>query len=60
LVETAHHSTIPGHPCLIAMVVGRKIEDAESEQIVGDPMRMFCLRGLIVRPGSSRAAVFTY
>ena len=37
-VETAHHSAIPGHLGLIAMLVGRKIKwDARKEKIVGDP-----------------------
>ncbi|HXI54225.1 MAG TPA: Gfo/Idh/MocA family oxidoreductase [Candidatus Saccharimonadales bacterium] len=37
-VETAHHSAIPGHLSLIAMLVGRKIKwDAKKEVIVGDP-----------------------
>lgn len=36
-VETAHHSLIPGHLGLIAMLVGRKIKwDAKKETIVGD------------------------
>lgn len=36
-VETAHHSAIPGHLGLIAMLVGRKIKwDAKREVIVGD------------------------
>ncbi len=36
-VETAHHSTIPGHLGLISMLVGRKLEwDVEREQIVND------------------------
>lgn len=36
-VEVAHHSTIPGHLGLIAMLVGRKIKwDARNERIVGD------------------------
>ena len=36
-VETAHHSAIPGHLGLIAMLVGRKIKwDAQIERIVGD------------------------
>lgn len=36
-VEVAHHSAIPGHLGLIAMLVGRKIKwDAEKEVIVGD------------------------
>jgi predicted dehydrogenase len=37
-VETAHHSTIPGHLGLISMLVDRKLKwDAESEQILDDP-----------------------
>jgi predicted dehydrogenase len=36
-VETAHHSAIPGHLGLIAMLVGRSLKwDAQAEQIVGD------------------------
>lgn len=36
-VETAHHSAIPGHLCLISMITGRRIRwDNEKEQIVGD------------------------
>jgi hypothetical protein len=36
-VETGHHSTIPGHLGLIAMLTGRKIRwDAEKEEIIGD------------------------
>jgi hypothetical protein len=36
-VETAHHSLVPGHLGLIAMMVGRKIKwDAKSERIIGD------------------------
>jgi predicted dehydrogenase len=36
-VETAHHSAIPGHLGLIAMLVGRKIKwDPEKEKIIGD------------------------
>ena len=36
-VETAHHSAIPGHLSLIAMLVGRKIKwDAEKEIILDD------------------------
>ena len=35
--ETAHHSAIPGHLSLIAMLTGRTIKwDAKKEQIVGD------------------------
>jgi predicted dehydrogenase len=37
-VETAHHSAIPGHLGLIAMLVGRKIHwDSNKQVIVGDP-----------------------
>jgi predicted dehydrogenase len=37
-VETAHHSTIPGHLGLISMLVGRKLKwDARKEQILDDP-----------------------
>jgi hypothetical protein len=37
-VETAHHSAIPGHLGLIAMLVGRKIRwDVKKEEIIGDP-----------------------
>jgi predicted dehydrogenase len=36
-VETAHHSAIPGHLGLIAMLVGRKIKwDATKEVIISD------------------------
>jgi predicted dehydrogenase len=36
-VETAHHSLIPGHLGLIAMLVGRKIKwDPKKERIIGD------------------------
>lgn len=36
-VETAHHSAIPGHLGLIAMLTGRKIRwDPEKEEILGD------------------------
>ena len=36
-VETAHHSTIPGHLGLISMLTGRKIKwDAKKEKIIGD------------------------
>jgi predicted dehydrogenase len=36
-VETAHHSAIPGHLGLIAMMTGRTIKwDAKSETIIGD------------------------
>ena len=37
-VETAHHSTIPGHLGLISMLVGRKIHwDVAQEKILNDP-----------------------
>jgi predicted dehydrogenase len=37
-VETAHHSTIPGHLGLISMLVGRKINwDVKREKILDDP-----------------------
>jgi len=36
-VETAHHSAIPGHLGLIAMLVGRKLTwNVKKEVIVGD------------------------
>ena len=36
-VETAHHSAIPGHLGLIAMLTGRTIKwDAKKEKIIGD------------------------
>ena len=36
-VETAHHSAIPGHLGLIAMMTGRKLKwDAKRERIIGD------------------------
>jgi nitroimidazol reductase NimA-like FMN-containing flavoprotein (pyridoxamine 5'-phosphate oxidase superfamily) len=36
-VETAHHSSIPGHLGLISMLLGRKLKwDSASEQIEGD------------------------
>lgn len=36
-VETAHHSVIPGHLGLIAMLVGRKLRwDAQAERILDD------------------------
>jgi predicted dehydrogenase len=36
-VQVGHHSTIPGHLCLIAMMTGRKIRwDAQTEKIIGD------------------------
>jgi predicted dehydrogenase len=37
-VETAHHSTIPGHLGLISMLTGRKVHwDVAREQILDDP-----------------------
>jgi predicted dehydrogenase len=37
-IEVAHHSAIPGHLGLIAMLTGRKIKwDAKKEVIIGDP-----------------------
>jgi predicted dehydrogenase len=37
-VQTAHHSTIPGHLGLISMLVGRKIKwDVAKEEILNDP-----------------------
>lgn len=37
-VETAHHSTIPGHLGLISMLVKRKLRwDVKREKIIGDP-----------------------
>jgi predicted dehydrogenase len=37
-VETAHHSTIPGHLGLISMLTGRKLKwDVQSERILDDP-----------------------
>jgi hypothetical protein len=36
-VETAHHSAVPGHLGLIAMLTGRKIRwDVQREVIIGD------------------------
>jgi hypothetical protein len=36
-VETAHHSAIPGHLGLIAMMTERKLKwDAKAEKIIGD------------------------
>ncbi|MCC6231186.1 MAG: gfo/Idh/MocA family oxidoreductase, partial [Verrucomicrobiales bacterium] len=36
-VEVAHHSAIPGHLGLIALLTGRKIKwDAAAEKIIGD------------------------
>jgi predicted dehydrogenase len=36
-VEVGHHSTIPGHLCVISMLTGRKILwDAKEEKILGD------------------------
>jgi predicted dehydrogenase len=37
-VETAHHSTLPGHLGLISMLVGRKLHwDVAQEKILNDP-----------------------
>lgn len=37
-VDTAHHSTIPGHLGLISMLTGRRLRwDVATEQIVDDP-----------------------
>lgn len=37
-VETAHHSAIPGHLCLISMMTKSRIQwDAEKEEITGNP-----------------------
>jgi predicted dehydrogenase len=37
-VQVGHHSAIPGHLSLIAMLTGRKIRwDAKTEKIIGDP-----------------------
>jgi hypothetical protein len=37
-VQTAHHSTIPGHLGLISMLVGRKLEwDVANQKILNDP-----------------------
>jgi predicted dehydrogenase len=37
-VQVGHHSAIPGHLCLIAMLTGRKIRwDVKTETIIGDP-----------------------
>ena len=39
-VETAHHSTIPGHLGLISMLAGRKIYwDVKHEKIIHDKRR---------------------
>ena len=36
-VETAHHSTLPGHLGLISMMVGRKLQwDVANEKILND------------------------
>jgi len=36
-VEVGHHSTIPGHLCVISMLTGRKIHwDARKEKIIDD------------------------
>jgi predicted dehydrogenase len=46
-VETAHHSTIPGHLGLISMLVGRKIQwDVAKEEILNDP----AANALLTRP----------
>jgi predicted dehydrogenase len=37
-VETAHHSTLPGHLGLVSMMVGRKVRwDVKQEKILNDP-----------------------
>jgi predicted dehydrogenase len=37
-VQVGHHSAIPGHLCLIAMLTGRNIRwDVNTETIIGDP-----------------------
>jgi predicted dehydrogenase len=37
-VEIGHHSAIPGHLCLIAMLTGKKIRwDVKEEKIIDDP-----------------------
>jgi predicted dehydrogenase len=37
-VQVGHHSAIPGHLCLIAMLTGRKIRwDVQTEKIIDDP-----------------------
>lgn len=44
-VETAHHSVIPGHLGLIAMLTGRKIRwNARTEVIIEDPQASKLLR----------------
>jgi hypothetical protein len=36
-VQVGHHSAIPGHLCLIAMLTGHKIRwDVQTEKIIGD------------------------
>jgi predicted dehydrogenase len=36
-VQVGHHSAVPGHLCLIAMMTGRKIRwDVQTEKIIGD------------------------
>jgi len=51
-VETAHHSAIPGHLSLIAMLVRRKIKwNPVTEQILGDPEASKLLSRRIADPG---------
>jgi len=46
-VQTAHHSAIPGHLGLIAMLVNRKINwDVKQEKILNDP----AASALLTRP----------
>jgi predicted dehydrogenase len=46
-VQTAHHSTLPGHLGLISMLVGRKLQwDPVRENILNDP----AASGLLSRP----------
>ncbi len=46
-VETAHHSTIPGHLGLISMLTGRKLQwDVAKETILNDP----AASALLTRP----------
>ena len=55
-VETAHHSAIPGHLGLIAMLVGRKIKwDAKSERILDDAAASKHLRRDFRKPWKLRA-----
>ncbi len=36
-VQVGHHSAVPGHLCLIAMLTGKKIRwDVQTEKIIGD------------------------